>query len=66
MSNANTNIQIPVHGEPTVNTNTGQSTRSWYRWFQNVTGFLGNQIGGQPNVPTITVIAYMALRRSID
>lgn len=55
-------IQLPVHRQPAVATQTGRFDQVWYRWTQAMTAFLGNGTG--PNVPTNTVLSFMGLRRS--
>ena len=59
-------IQLPVQTHPVTQQGGAQSsgrfTQIWYRWAQAMTAFNGN--GQGTNVPSTSVVAFMALRRS--
>lgn len=52
-------IQTPIAQAPIVSPQTGQWSLTGYQWAEAVTTFLGNGVG--PNVPTLTVMTFLAL-----
>lgn len=55
-------ISVPVFQHPIVDPKTGRTSQPFYRWLQAVYRWFGNDV--TPDLPGLTVIGFMGLRRS--